>query len=122
MKSARWSLGQLLRMSAGLFIWSSAFVVLYAGFSLGCQQLEVPLEAGLLNPVTIGLVVAFAVHAAALLALLVYRQRHPVRAAEGEEERSRRLRHKVEGLVLWVSLAALLFIAFPVLLVPPCAG
>lgn len=121
MRTAHWSIGQLLRMSAGLIIWSSGFVVLYAGFSLGCQHLDVPVEAGLANPVTLGLGAAFAVHAGALVGLLWLRQRRPVRAAEGESERSRLFRHRIEGMVLWVSLAGLVFFAFPVLMVPPCA-
>lgn len=121
MRSAHWSIAQLLRMSAGLIIWSSGFVVLYAGFSLGCQHLDVPVEAGLINPVTFGLLAAFALHALALVSLLWLWHHRPVRAAEGESERSRRLRHRVEGMVLWVSLAGLVFFAFPVLMVPPCA-
>lgn len=122
MKTAHWSLGQLLRLSAGVLIWCSAFVMLYAGLSLGCQWHAVPVEAGLANLVTAGLLGVFSVHALALIALLVYRQRRPVRPAAGESEGSCRLRHRVEGIVLCLSLAGLVFLAFPVLMVPPCAG
>lgn len=122
MTPAHWSLGQLLRMSAGLFIWCSAFVVLYTGLSLGCQNLDIPADAVLLNPVTAALVLAVGVHAAALIVLLIRRHRRPVAATDGESERSSAFRQGIEGLVLWASLAGLLFIAFPLLMVPPCAG
>lgn len=122
MKAAHWSVSQLLRMSAGLFIWCSAFVVIYAGLSLGCQNLDIPAEAGVLNPLTGALVLAILLHLAALIALLIQHRRRPVQAASGEEARSRRLRHRVEGLLLWVSLAGVVFIGFPLLMVPPCAG
>jgi len=121
-KPAHWSLSQLLRMSAGLFIWCSAFVVIYAGLSLGCQNLDIPVEAGVLNPLTGALIVAILLHLAALAALLIRHQRHPVQAGAGEGARSRNLRQRVEGIVLWISLAGVIFIAFPLLMVPPCAG
>lgn len=116
------SIARLLRICAGLLIWSSGFVMLYAGYSLGCQQIDVPVEAGLRNPVTAGLVIIAALHVAALIALLLRRYRYPMTAMADENERSRKLHHWLEGFVLWISLAGLLFIAFPVLLVPPCAG
>ena len=122
MKAANYSIGQLLRMGAGLLVWSSAFVLLYAGFSLGCQQLQVPVEAGLANPVTLGLLAIAGLHLIILVGLLLLRHRRPTLAAPNEPERSRHFRHWVEGLVLWVALAALIFIAFPVLMVPPCTG
>ncbi|MGY6553316.1 MAG: hypothetical protein ACXIUM_02220 [Wenzhouxiangella sp.] len=122
MRPAHWTLGQLLRLSAGLFIWCSAFVVLYGGLSLGCQNLDIPAEAGVMNGLSLGLILAVLAHVGALIALLVQHQRRPVKAGAGEEERSRIMRQRVEGLVLWISLAGLLFIAFPVLMVPPCAG
>lgn len=119
---ARLSLWQLLRLSAGLFVWASAFVWLYAGFSLGCQMLDVPVEAGLINSVTIGLVLVTLGHLAALAGLLIRRARSPVTAMAEESERSRAARHRIEGLVLWISLAGLVFVAFPILMLPPCAG
>jgi divalent metal cation (Fe/Co/Zn/Cd) transporter len=113
---------QLLRLCAGLIVWASAFVMLYAGFSLGCQQLDIPIEDGLLNPVT-GLLAGVAIVHAVILVFLIRRwHQHPVKASEGESDRSRHFLHRVEGLVLWVSLFALVWIAFPVFMLPPCAG
>lgn len=122
MKAVNYSIGQLLRMVAGLLVWSSAFVLLYTGFSLGCQHLNVPVEAGLANPVTIGLLTIAGLHLAILAGLLVLRHRRPTLASRGEAERSRHFRHRIEGLLLWAALAALIFITFPVLMVPPCTG
>ena len=113
---------QLLRLCAGLIIWASAFVMLYAGFSLGCQNFAVPVEDGLINPVT-GLLAGVAMAHGLALAVFLWRwHRHPVKAAGDETEKSRLFRHRVEGLVLWISLAALVWIAFPVFMLPPCAG
>jgi hypothetical protein len=114
--------GPLLRMSAGAFVWASAFVALYAGYSLGCQNLDIAADAGRANPVTLALVAVALAHGAAMAWLLARWLRHPVSAQPGESDASRRFRHRVEGLVLWVSTAALVFVAFPVLMVSPCVG
>jgi hypothetical protein len=109
-------------MSAGAFVWASAFVALYAGYSLGCQHLDIAADAGRANPVTLALVAIALVHGAAMAGLLARWLRHPVTAQPGEPDTSCRFRHRVEGLVLGVSSAALAFVAFPVLMVPPCVG
>lgn len=122
MSPARFSIQQLLRMSAGLIVWASAFVMLYAGFSLGCQTLDVEADQGLVNPVTIMLMIIASVHGGILLLLLWVWHRHPAPRAYDESERSHRFRHRVEGLVLGLSLAGLIWIAFPVAMLPPCTG
>lgn len=122
MKPGPLTIARLLRVSAGLLVWSSAFVMLYAGYSLGCQHLTVPAGTGRINPVTLGLVAIALLHAAVLVALLLRWRWRPTAALAGESDRSRQLRHWLEGFVLWISLAGLIFIAFPILLVPPCAG
>lgn len=122
MKPAVQSNWRLLRVCAGLFVWCSAFVVLYATYSLGCQHIEVSADAGLANPVSLGLVAAALIHLLVLAGLLWRHQHSPMQAIEGENDRSRRVHHWVEGFVLWLSLAGTLFIAFPILMVPPCQG
>ena len=112
----------MLRMSAGALVWTSAFVSLYAGSSLGCQNLDIAADAGRGNPVTLGLMAIALAHGAAMAWLLARRLGDPVTAEPGESESSRCFRHRVEGLVLWVSTAALLFITLPVVMVPPCIG
>lgn len=122
MRAANDSIGRLLRLFAGLIVWASAFVMLYAGSALGCRHLSVTVDAGLANPVTLGLLAIAGLHMALLLGLLVYRHRRPTGAAAGETERSRRFRDRVEGLILLAALVALVLVAFPLLMVPPCAG
>lgn len=114
--------GALLRLSAGAMVWASAFVALYAGHSLGCLAAPVAADAGLANPVTITLVALALAHGVALTMLLRRWFAGSVPALEGETERTRRFRHRVEGLVLWISLTALVVVAAPVLMVTPCQG
>lgn len=122
MRSGPGAILRLLRISAGLLIWCSGFVMLYAGYSLGCQQLEIADDAGLGNPVTLSLVGIALLHLAALAALLLQWRVRPIKAVGGESERSLKLNRWLEGFVLFISLTGLLFIAFPILMVPPCAG
>ncbi|MGY6587444.1 MAG: hypothetical protein ACXIUB_04060 [Wenzhouxiangella sp.] len=122
MKPALQSNWRLLRVSAGLFVWCSAFVALYAGYSLGCQHIDMAEDAGLANPVTLGLVAVALAHLLLLAILLWRHRRRPIAAVEGESDRSRRVHHWLEGFVLWLSLAGTVFIAFPILMVPPCLG
>ena len=75
-----------------------------------------------MDPVTLALVGIALVHGAAMAWLLARWLWRPVTAQPGESDKSRRFRHRVEGLVLGVSIAALVFVAFPVLMVPPCVG
>ncbi len=117
-----WTIRALLRLSAGLIVWASGFVFLYAGFSLGCQLWAPPPEDGLSNPVTLMLAGFMLVHLAAMLTLGWLWWFRPVVAAADESESSRRIRHRVEGLVLACSIFALVWIAFPVFMVAPCAG
>jgi len=120
--AARFSIVMLLRMGAGLLVWASAFLMLYAGHALLCRLLSPASDAGLRNPVTAGLVVLAAVHLVAMLALMVLWWRHPPAAAPQEPTRTQRFRHRTEGLLLLISLAGLVYIAFPLLMTPPCVG
>ena len=114
--------GELIRMSAGAFVWLSAFVALYAGHALACQYLDITEVAGLANPVTVVLFAIALVHGAAMAWSWARWLRRPVAAQPGEPDASRAFRHRVEGLILGVSSAALAFLAFPVLMVSPCVG
>ncbi len=117
-----WTIRALMRMSAGLVVWASTFVFLYAGFSLGCQVWAPPPDDGLRNPVTFMLLGLTVVHLAILAALGWLWWSRPVTADHGESETSRRVRHRVEGLVLACSIFAVVWIVFPVFMVAPCAG
>ncbi|GEM_PF-730595 len=122
MKTNRFNLGQLFRMGAGLVVWSSAFVCLYAGFSLGCQYLTPSVDDGLANPVTYLLTGIFLVHLLALTGLGGLWWKRPVPAADGESPASRDFRHWIEGAVLAFSITGLVWIGFPIFMVAPCAG
>lgn len=122
MSPAGLTLGRLLRMIAGLLVWFSAFVGLYAGLSVGCQHLAPAPEAGLINPVTGMLALIAVLHALALAALIAYWWKRPSSRGPGESRAGQRFRHRIEGLVLFLSLTGLVWIAFPVFMVPPCAG
>lgn len=114
--------GPLLRMCAGVLVWTSAFVALYAGASLGCQNLDIAADAGWVNPVTLGLGAIALLHGTAMAWLLARWLRRPVTAQPGESGSSCRFRHRVEGLVLRISIAALVFLTLPVLMATPCIG
>jgi heme/copper-type cytochrome/quinol oxidase subunit 2 len=109
-------------MIAGLIVWASAFVMLYAGYSLGCMQLAPAHPIGLINPVTIGLLIIAGIHMTVLAGLILRLWQHPPKPASGETERSCHFRRRIEALVLWTSAAGLIFITFPVLMVAPCVG
>lgn len=122
MTAPGWTIRALVRMSAGLVVWASAFVFIYAGFSLGCQVWAPPPEDGLGNPVTIMLVMFAGMHLAVLGILGWLWWARPVSADSGESEASRLVRHRVEGLMLACSSFALVWVVFPIFMVAPCAG
>ena len=120
--AAGFTIAQSLRMCGGLLVWSSAFVFLYAGFSLGCKQLAPDPADGLANPVTGILAAIFALHLLALAGLGWLWWKHPVPPAADEPDSGPGFRHWVEGMVLVISTAGLIWIAFPVFMVAPCTG
>ncbi|MFU8830941.1 MAG: hypothetical protein ACNA7J_02185 [Wenzhouxiangella sp.] len=122
MRSAKLSIGPLLRTVAGLVVWASAFVFLYAGYSLGCQHIEISDQAGLLNPVTVMLITFSLAHLGALLVLLVLWRKRPPRPAADEPPATYRFRYWLEGAILLFSLLGVVMIAFPILMVTPCVG
>ncbi len=122
MRPALFSILMLLRMGAGLLVWASAFVMLYAGHALACQWLGPLPDVQLLNPVT-GVLAALALlHMVALGALGVLWWRYPARAAEDEPPRTHRFRQRTEGLLLVVSVVSLIWLAIPLLVTPPCVA
>lgn len=106
----------LAHLGGGLLLWSSCFVALYALLSLGC-------EAGwgdLLRP---ALLATWALHLVVLAALLAWQWRG--RPAHAAGEGSPRVPSALRGVGLAVTAAALLatvWIGWPVLALPPCAG
>ncbi|RCW76081.1 hypothetical protein [Pseudorhodoferax soli] len=100
----------LLGCTAGLLLWASSFVVLYAGLTLGC---EAGWHAGRLagfNLLTAALALAWLVHLLALAALW--------RWFGGWAEPLRRLARVLTA----VAVAATVWTGWPLLALPPCAG
>lgn len=122
MSTPRLGVGALLRITAGAWVWASAFVFLYAGYSLGCRQLADSAAAGWTHPVMLILAAIVVLHGGVMAWLLMRWYRRPVKALAGESDASHRFRHFTEGLVLWITAAALLFIVLPVPAIRPCAG
>lgn len=119
MRRHGFAIAQLLRVTAGLLVWSSAFVFLYAGSYLGCRALAPDPQTGLLNAVT-GLLLIFTLLHLGALGVLAARWWRGLRAADGEAPDSVRFRRAIEGLVLITAGAGVLMIALPLLMVPPC--
>ncbi len=120
MSTPRLGAGALLRITAGAWVWASAFVFLYAGYSLGCQHLAESTDAGRIHPVMLILTAVALLHGVVMAGLLMRWYRQPVKPLADEADASRRFRHFTEGVVLWLSLAALVFIVMPVPMVQPC--
>lgn len=103
---SRWLLGT----TAGLLLWASSFVVLYAGLSLGCEAgWQVRRWAGA-NLLTAALALAWAVHLLALAALWWWfgRWAEPLR--------------RMARLLTAVAAAATVWTGWPLLALPPCTG
>ncbi|KQP43167.1 hypothetical protein [Pseudorhodoferax sp. Leaf274] len=102
----RWLLGT----TAGLLVWASSFVVLYAGLTLGCEAGWHARRLAGANLLTVALAMAWLAHLVALAALW--------RWFGGWTEPLRRLARVLTA----VALAATVFTGWPLLALPPCAG
>jgi hypothetical protein len=110
---------RLLIALSGLIVWSIAFVVLYAGLSLGC-------EAGLqlrpfawTNMLTIVLGALWAIHLGALGALQWYALRLWHVGPEAESGVGRFLA-AATCLIAATGLISTLVIGLPIVILPPC--
>jgi hypothetical protein len=116
--TARRSAADLLLLCAGLVVWSSAFVWLYAALSLGCA---LGWEGVALGPLSLQrgvLIGLWAAHLAALAALLLWTRRHartvPV------EDRTGCFLARAAFHATVVALAATVINYAPVLALSPC--
>lgn len=100
----------LLGCTAGLLLWASSFVVLYAGLTLGCEAGWHAGRLAGLNLLTGALALAWLVHLLALAALW--------RWFGGWAEPLRRLARVLTA----VAVAATVWTGWPLLALPPCAG
>ena len=102
----------LLAATAALLLWSLCFVVLYGGLSLGCEAGWQSREVLGTNALTLALVLAWAIHLSALVALLAWFVRQPL------APQVRALAVTLTG----IAIVATLWIGWPLLALPPCAG
>ena len=105
--------GWLLRLCAGLLLWASCFVALYAGLSLGCEARWHESALAGISALTAALAVVWAVHLG-LIAELLRRQ--------WRWRREPGLLARVVPVLLVVAFIGTLWIGWPVFLLPPCVG
>ncbi|GGJ83660.1 hypothetical protein [Pseudomonas matsuisoli] len=106
-----------IQLTVGIFIWSAWFILLYGGQSVVCAHFPPDPASGPWNGLSLALVL-FALLSAALLGLLTWIS---VRAArERSAEPWERFVAFVAAGVNGVSALSILFIATPILRLPPC--
>ncbi|MBP7568207.1 MAG: hypothetical protein KA795_19590 [Burkholderiaceae bacterium] len=103
----------LFVITAGLWIWSCCFIVLYAGLSLGCEAGWHQVALLGMSRLTVALALAWALHLVLLAALLMH-----VLRWRGRPAWLRGLGSMLTG----IAIVATLWIGWPVLALPPCDG
>lgn len=98
----------LFAATAGLLLWASSFVVLYAGLALGCEAGWHARRLAGANLLTLALALAWLAHLLALGALWWWL--------------GRRLPHRLGRLLTLLATVATLWTGWPLLALPPCAG
>jgi hypothetical protein len=111
---------RLLVATGGLIVWSSAFVVLYAALSLGCEAgLQERPVAGT-NALTLVLGGLWVIHLAVVGALQWYGVSLWRRGA-GAGEGAGRFLAAATCLIALTGLVSTVVIGLPVLVLPPCS-
>lgn len=105
---ARWLLGA----TAGLLVWASSFVLLYAALSLGCEAGWHTRRLAGANLLTGVLALVWLAHLLALAALWRWFGRWP---AVG-------LQPRLARMLTGAAFAATVWTGWPLLVLPPCAG
>lgn len=98
----------LFACTAGLLLWASSFVVLYAGLALGCEASWHTRRLAGANLLTLALALAWLAHLLALAVLWWWLRR--------------RTPHRLGQALTLVAVAATLWTGWPALALPPCAG
>ncbi len=105
----------LVQLCGGFVLWSSCFVVLYALLSLGCEA-----GGGAWLRVVLG--VAWLLHLAALGALLAWQWARRPGAGRPPLPGLPPSLHRVALAASAAALLGTVWIGWPVLALPPCAG
>lgn len=122
MRPAGSSIARILRIVAGLIVWASAFVMLYATHDLACRYADWNSVSDRIHPVTWLLTGVVVLHLLVLGGLLYAWFRHPTLPAQRSGASNPRFQHKLEGWILALSVAGVLLLAAPLVLVSPCSG
>jgi hypothetical protein len=109
---------RLLLAIAGLIVWSSAFVTLYAVLSVGCAADVHRLEVLGANALTVLLLALFLAHLAGLGGLQWYSV--SLWRARKDPTRSGGYLAVLTCVVTAASLFSMLFLGLPILMIPPC--
>ncbi len=110
---------RLLIATGAFVIWSIAFVVLYAGYSVGCEVGLDRNEIGGINALTLTLAGLWLAHLVALGGMQWYGIAL-WRRTEGQDAGLHRFLAATTCLLSASGIVALIFLGFPLLLTPPC--
>jgi membrane protein implicated in regulation of membrane protease activity len=113
----------LLRLIAGLGVWASCFVLLYAGLSLGCASALAGWRMAGMSVLSLLLTLIWIAHLAVLVVMLwrAWRDRHAP-SPEGQPASTARFTGRLTWVLHGVALVATVVIGFPVLMLPACSA
>ncbi len=109
--------GKLVMANAGLIIWASAFVFLYAIQAIGCAAGWNLGQLGGFNQLTVILMLVWIAHIVPLLVLVPQQFRT---AKMGGADRQESFLHWLAFLMTLVGLVATLWVGFPLMMLPAC--
>lgn len=110
----------LLQLIAGLGVWASCFVLLYAGLSLGCASSLAGKHIGGVSVLSAILTAIWVIHLAVLVVML-WRGRHAP-AQDGQHVSTARFTGRLTWVLHSVALVATVVIGLPVLMLQACSA
>ena len=113
----------LLRLVAGLGVWASCFVLLYAGLSLGCASALAGKQVGGVSVLSALLTVIWVAHLAALAVMFwrAWSNRH-VLPTDVQPASTARFTGRLTWVLHGVALVATVVIGLPILMLPACSA
>jgi membrane protein implicated in regulation of membrane protease activity len=113
----------LLRLIAGLGVWASCFVLLYAGLSLGCSSSLAGRQFAGMSLLSLLLTLIWIAHLAVLAVMLwrAWRDRHAP-SPDAQPASTARFTGRLTWVLHGVALVATVVIGFPVLMLPACSA
>lgn len=108
---------RLLGICLGLIVWSSCFLLLYGGLSLGCIFFPTLAGPGWLN-LLLGLI--WFIHLAVLLGLLRRGRRQWRKPLPDEQPGTEKMLRQVALLLHGLGFIGTILIGFPVVMFPAC--